>query len=615
MKVIKMLRDLRDARAAKKSSLLVAALCLLLGALFLLLLPAGIVRAQDETDISDGAPASVGDASSLDTASPITKEEITQGIFVSGINLMDGGYWVTRDQTLKPTDNPDSWNVAYDKATNTLTLKDATIKEAKQTVLHDFYAGILSATDPDKDLNVDIVGNNTIEGGSDGSLLFGIVTLNDLNLRGDGNLTITSGTATGTTNGNANMGIYALGGLTLQGPAVTINNGDSLTSNAGVYSVGAIDISSGSLNATAGSVTGEKEDNGPNSVGVYCLKEVNMNGGKLVSIAGQSKGNSFGICSEGDMAVNGGTISAVSNAAAIHSYGLKVGQIDENGKPVGSTEITGGQITAISNTGAAADSTELSGLQTSAASNVDTSKCFSAGIFAYGPFTMTDGDVNATASGKATTGYGLLLYPSAQGCELNMAGGTLTAASDGSYEASTGINFLKTVQGYYGNLNLSGGTITATSSPAKYYSNGVNNNSDNGVINVTGGSLTATGDQAGDAGIGVGFANIAITGGSVIAKGAAAARSSALQTEPDVSGYDAYHWRVAEGDAFANKPLVYQETTYFEIQPGALAEAAAVTNPPTGLDAQSNLLMIGAGLCLTAVALWIGYVLYQKSKS
>jgi hypothetical protein len=535
-----------------------------LGALFLLLLPAGIVRAQDETDISDGAAASVGDAFSLDTASLTTAEE-SKGIFVSGVNVMGSRYWVTKDGTLNPTDKPDSWNVAYDKESNTLTLRDATIKEAQQTVLHDFYAGILSATDLKDDLNIDIVGDNTIEGGSDGSLLFGIVTLNDLNLRGDGNLTITSGTATGTTNGNANMGIYALGGLTLQGSAVTINNGDSLTSNAGVYSVGAIDISSGSLNATGGSVTGEKEDNGPNSVGVYCLKEVNMNGGKLVSIAGQSKGNSFGICSEGDMAVNGGTISAVSNAAAIHSYGLKVGQIDENGIPVGSTEITGGQITAISNTGAAADSTELSGLQTSAASNVNTSQCHSAGIYAYDPFNITDGDVNAMARGNARIGVGMDLNPIDNGCELNMTGGKLTTTSDGYFNSSAGINFEKDEDDCITSLNLNGGTIIATGAPANLASYGVNNVKNSGKITIFDGSLIATANQAGTASIGVGFENITITGGSVIAKGAAAAKSSALQTEPDVSGYDAYHWRVAEGDAFANKPLVYQETTYFEI--------------------------------------------------
>lgn len=62
-----------------------------------------------------------------------------------------------------------------------------------KTVLHDFYAGILSASDlNDNGIDIDIVGNNTIESGSDGSLLFGIVTLNDLNLAGDGSLTITS---------------------------------------------------------------------------------------------------------------------------------------------------------------------------------------------------------------------------------------------------------------------------------------------------------------------------------------------------------------------------------------------------------------------------------------
>jgi hypothetical protein len=53
----------------------------------------------------------------------------------------------------------------------------------------------------DNDLNIDIVGNNTIEGGSDGALLFGIVTLNDLNLAGDGSMTISSETA-GTTTPN-----------------------------------------------------------------------------------------------------------------------------------------------------------------------------------------------------------------------------------------------------------------------------------------------------------------------------------------------------------------------------------------------------------------------------
>jgi hypothetical protein len=615
--------------ADSKKRTLFAALCMIFGALLVFLLPGGVARAEEFSSAPDETATPGSEFAQLDTASLTTAEE-SEGIFVSGVNVMNGGYWATKDGVMSQEGASETnYNVAYDTATNTLTLKDATIKKAKQTVSHDFYAGILSATDLKDDLNIDIVGENTIEGGSDGSLLFGIVTLNDLNLVGNGNLTIKPETATGTAYGNANMGIYTKGGLTLQGPAVTINNGDSLTSNAGVYTEGNIDVQSGTLKAAAGSVTGEQTDNGPNSVGVYCLKEVNMNGGKLVSIAGQSKGNSFGICSEGDMTVHGGTISAasgeagrsskgiwateelkmtdgtistVSDAAADYSYGLEIGHQEGENPPVGGTEISGGQITAISSN------------IPSDASSIDTQWCGSAGIFAFGPFTLTGGDVNAEVFGEAFFGRGFHLCPLTEGSDLNMTGGTLTASTEGSYEAGVGINF-ENGKGNAANLNLSGGTITATGAPGNLGSYGVNNENNSGKMTVAGGSLTAVSDQASNESIGVNFENITITDGSVIAKSAAATKSLALLKEPDVSGYDAYHWRVAEADAFANKPLVYKETTYFEIQPGAVAEAAVVANPPTGIRTQSPAPLIAVGIALAALALCGGYVLYKKSRA
>jgi|GEM_PF-7009394 len=109
-----------------------------------------------------------------------------------------------------------SYNSAQDRPTTTTNLSGTGTNNTTSTTIKDFYAGILSATDPSNDLNVDIVGNNTIEGGSDGSLLFGIVTLNDLNLTQDSSLTSNS-------SGTSNTGIYSRGGLTIREGASEVN--------------------------------------------------------------------------------------------------------------------------------------------------------------------------------------------------------------------------------------------------------------------------------------------------------------------------------------------------------------------------------------------------------
>lgn len=201
---------------------------------------------------------------------------------VGGTNVLGGGCWTTDESgKLTTTESTTDYNVKYDSATGTLTLKDANITGDSST---NFGAGIHAGGD----LTIVLEGSSTVTGVVCNDESRGINTL-------DGNLTIQGGgslTARGAdTSGGGSYGIDVYGSFTQQG---------------------------GSVTAIAGNVSGSNPSSGLNVSGTVTVK-----GGTLTATGDDASGNSYGICAKGTVTVGSAAVTA-TGGSGYASYGLYI---------------------------------------------------------------------------------------------------------------------------------------------------------------------------------------------------------------------------------------------------------------------------------------------------
>lgn len=204
---------------------------------------------------------------------------------VGGTNVLGGGCWTTDENgKLTATESTTDYNVKYDSATGTLTLKDANITGDSST---NFGAGIHAGGD----LTIVLEGSSTVTGVVCNNESRGINTL-------DGNLTIQGGgslTARGadTSGGGSCYGINVSGSFTQQG---------------------------GSVTAIAGNVSGSNPSSGLDVSGTVTVK-----GGTLTATGGSAAiNNSYGISAYSSVTVSDATVTATSGSAGYASYGLYI---------------------------------------------------------------------------------------------------------------------------------------------------------------------------------------------------------------------------------------------------------------------------------------------------
>ena len=166
---------------------------------------------------------------------------------VGGTNVLSGGYWTTDGSgKLTATDSTTDYNVKYDSATGTLTLKDATIN-GTDTIGH-VGTGIYA----EGDLTIVLEGSSTVTGVQDPNG-------DSQSIRVSGNLTIQGGgslTAQGAeTSSGSSYGIFVIGSFTQQGGSVTAIggniNGNYTSTGLYVYG-GTVTAQDGTLTATGG---------------------------------------------------------------------------------------------------------------------------------------------------------------------------------------------------------------------------------------------------------------------------------------------------------------------------------------------------------------------------
>ena len=282
-------------------------------------------------------------------------------IFVGGVGLTSSegnpAYAKTGADGAVTTEgaNANDYNIKWDGST--LTLNNAAITQGALEGAAIWYYR-------DSDLNIALVGTNTVTGpsGSGSGASYGIFAWYpneriDLTISGDGSLTVTGGgtvsesygictdnlivqSGTGTVNATGgdseedSFGIYADNDVTITNGDVTATSGDSADYSCGIYADhGNIDVSGGTVIARGG-------DSGDNSDGICVSKDgITISGGEVTTTGGDTEGRSCGIDAD-SITINGGVFTATGGTGTEGSYGIYTGALT----------ITGGTITATGNT-------------------------------------------------------------------------------------------------------------------------------------------------------------------------------------------------------------------------------------------------------------------------
>ena len=306
------------------------------------------VLPEDITDLVSGAQYFHSESQTLEG-----------NIFVGGIGLTgttdNPAYAKTGADGAVATEgaNANDYNIKWDGST--LTLNNATITQGALGGAAIWYYR-------DSDLNIALVGTNTVtgpsgsgSGASYGIFAYGPTELIDLTISGDGSLTVTGGgtvsgsfgictdnlivqsgtvNATGGDGAEDSYGIYAYNDVTITNGDVTATSGDSADYSCGIYAdYGNIDVSGGTVIARGG-------DSGDNSDGICVSKDgITISGGEVTTTGGDTEGRSCGIDAD-SITINGGVFTAIGKTGTEGSYGIYTDALT----------ITGGTITATGNT-------------------------------------------------------------------------------------------------------------------------------------------------------------------------------------------------------------------------------------------------------------------------
>ncbi|MDY4231806.1 MAG: S-layer homology domain-containing protein [Candidatus Faecousia sp.] len=460
------------------------------------------------------------------------------------------------------------------------------------------------------------------------------VTLNgDVHLILADECTLTAGSGIA---GSGTLTVYAQstgeqkGSLTATGIAVTETDAIS----AGIHA-GSITVNGGVVNATGGA--GEGSD--ITSAGLYSTPgNITINDGVVTATGGTVTGDcgeSVGIATEeADIIVNGGTVNATGAASATWSIGvdadwggfrLSGGSVTATGRDAeydgGRTSarsiglyaddfaVSGGELTATSGT-AAGNMPETYGISCSNA-RIDggtviaeagaASGGSSTGISNYDAFTATGGQVIAT-SGAAAWSTGIDSYGDAQ--SFSISGDAAVEATGGeSTSCSAGVYAYSWDEG--GTVSISDhASLLAIGKHSDVISFGVyaessytDEASSLHAVQVTGGDLNVICFGADDNSYGIftamvytpsgGEPTVQDVPGLYVSDGhvrihntyEGAQDHSALNAQPDLSGYGSYRWRTGMEDGFTPSTIPYEYSpTHSFVEFGAAASYGVTVN-------------------------------------
>ncbi len=177
-------------------------------------------------------------------------DDIPAVVFVDGATITESGYWRYNLNEQLVEGSKLNYDVAYDAATNTLTLKNATIDTNNFINYGEYRFETSCAIASTKDLNINLVGENKIDvrgsSGYDYNGSYGILNFyGDIYISGEGTLDI------GLRNPNKKCGIAAKNGLvSIKDTRVNICRPDNYDNGAYYYGIDAyaVEIENSTLN-------------------------------------------------------------------------------------------------------------------------------------------------------------------------------------------------------------------------------------------------------------------------------------------------------------------------------------------------------------------------------
>ena len=412
----------------------------------------------------------------------------------------------------------ENYNVMWDGST--LTLRDATIKEAKE--YSDKSNEKIAVYRQSGDLAIALVGENTVDalgGGSaascgiyaNGTITIDSGTVNVTGASAAGNsygintpnsVTINGGTVTavgGKAGGNS-YGIYTANNstsITVNGGTVTAMSGEAERDSCGIFAEHqnnecSVTINGGTVTATAGNAVGY----GWYSCGIRVEGSITINNG-TVNATGKTSGNrNSGIYARSSVTINGGTVTATAGNIAGNGGVYSIGIFTDGGDVI----ISGGDVTGIGSTGPQ-----------------------SIGIATNNKLEVTGGTVKAEG-GTALTHFSCGLY-AAQTCSIEDS--TVTATGGTTEQGnSSGIFAGDTSRVQLVEVTIKNATVTATGGTATNgKSSGIFASNANGInvqVTIEDATVTATGDTAGTGSYGIlaettgTTADVTIDGNSVV---------------------------------------------------------------------------------------------------
>ena len=291
-------------------------------------------------------------------------------IFVGGVGLTSSegnpAYAKTGTNGAVTTEgaNANDYSIKWDGST--LTLNNATITQGALGGAAIWYYR-------DSDLNIALVGTNTVTGpsGSRSGASYGIFAwdpneLIDLTISGDGSLTVTGGGTVSESYGICTDNLIVQSGtVNATGGDVNATGEDGAEDSYGIYAYNDVTISGGAVTATGGTVNATSEDGAEDSYGIYADNDLTISGGTVNATGGDSAEDSYGIYAD-YVTIYGGAVNATGRDSAEDSYGIYVDYVTINGGTVtaegGTAEvksagidivtlvISGGTVTATGNT-------------------------------------------------------------------------------------------------------------------------------------------------------------------------------------------------------------------------------------------------------------------------
>ncbi len=279
----------------------------------------------------------------LPAVSPMVSAAAPTAVYVGGINVVGGGYWLGDGVggINSVGASASNYSVHYDSATNTLTLNGANITEC-----HEWSTYYTAAITANGDLNLVLLGDNYVTG-KDFQYSYGVYQSNGtLTISGSGTLTATGGTATngysfgilpdyliinggritaqgGTSNSSNSIGISAMTSISITDGTVIAYGGLAPT---GTFSVSAGLSSNDTIEISGGTVTATGDNAYYASYGVFGVANVTISGDAVVRAtsgeATDSSGRSLGIAtnmSDGSIIISGGSVTAQSGTAPTSS--------------------------------------------------------------------------------------------------------------------------------------------------------------------------------------------------------------------------------------------------------------------------------------------------------